>query len=104
MLNRSEIECFQPEHKMQSDTKPGIEFSLVPKMLRPLANIWAPNAYIVSFKLETDEDLLLPKARQALVRYQHHVNFFFNNIYYFINPFVLKYINHFIHRWSSLTC
>jgi phosphopantothenate-cysteine ligase len=58
---------------MQSDTKPGIEFSLVPKMLKPLTNIWAPHAYIVSFKLETDEELLLPKARQALEKYQHNV-------------------------------
>lgn len=59
---------------MQSDTKPGISFSLVPKMLRPLANKWAPNAYIVSFKLETDPDLLSPKAKQALDRYHHHVS------------------------------
>lgn len=58
---------------MQSDIKPGIEFSLVPKMLRPLANIWSPAAYIVSFKLETDEGILLPKARQALETYQHDV-------------------------------
>lgn len=59
---------------MQSDRKPVIEFSLVPKMLLPLANIWAPNAFIVSFKLETDEDLLLPKALQALEKYQHDVS------------------------------
>jgi phosphopantothenate---cysteine ligase (ATP) len=65
---------------MQSDTKPGIQFSLVPKMLYPLANIWAPSAYIVSFKLETDEELLLPKARQALERYQHHVCLNINHI------------------------
>jgi len=62
-----------PEHKMTSDAKPGIEFSLVPKMLRPLTNIWAPDAFIVSFKLETDEEKLQPKAEQALERYQHDI-------------------------------
>jgi hypothetical protein len=67
---------FQPEHKMQSDTKPGISFSLVPKMLDPLTSLWAPRGFIVSFKLETDEELLLPKAKQALNKYRHHVSLF----------------------------
>ena len=71
--------CFvfllKPEHKMQSDAgRPGVIFSLVPKMLRPLVSKWAPHAYIISFKLETDADLLLPKARKALERYKHHVS------------------------------
>ena len=64
----------QPEHKMQSDLKPGISFSLVPKMLRPLTSKWAPNAFIVSFKLETDPELLLPKALKALNKYNHSVS------------------------------
>lgn len=34
---------------------------------------WAPEGYVVSFKLETDEDLLIPKARTALERYGHQV-------------------------------
>ncbi|CAG7831706.1 unnamed protein product [Allacma fusca] len=63
-----------PEHKMQSDKQPaGMVFSLVPKMLRPLASKWAPNAFIISFKLETDRDLLLPKAKAALEKYKHHM-------------------------------
>jgi len=60
-----------PEHKMHSDVKPGISFSLVPKMLLPLTNKWAPSAYIISFKLETDEKLLIGKAKKALDIYHH---------------------------------
>jgi len=59
---------------MQSDATPGILFSLVPKMLRPLTSIWAPHAFIVSFKLETDPELLLPKAQKALKTYNHDVS------------------------------
>ena len=39
---------------------------LVPKMLRPLVKIWVPDAYIISFKLETDPKILVAKARKAL--------------------------------------
>lgn len=43
----------------------------MPKLIRPLVIRWCPRAYIVSFKLETDPALLLPKARLALRKYQH---------------------------------
>lgn len=33
---------------------------------------WCPEAFIVSFKLETDPDLLISKAEGALRRYGHH--------------------------------
>lgn len=33
----------------------------VPKMLGVLRRAWAPEAFIVSFKLETDEGLLITK-------------------------------------------
>lgn len=65
---------FQPTHKMQSASgAPVIQLHLVPKMLAPLVNLWVPEAYVVSFKLETDESLLIPKARAALEKYKHKV-------------------------------
>jgi phosphopantothenate---cysteine ligase (ATP) len=36
-------------------------------------NEWATQGFIVSFKLETDPSLLVPKARTALARYGHQV-------------------------------
>eukprot|EP00878_Enallax_costatus_P030985 GHUV01033808.1.p1 GENE.GHUV01033808.1~~GHUV01033808.1.p1 ORF type:complete len:120 (+),score=32.08 GHUV01033808.1:720-1079(+) len=41
-------------------------------MLHSLKHDWAPQAMIVSFKLETDESILLNKASGALDRYQVH--------------------------------
>ena len=61
------------EHKIQSGHGTlNIEMDQVPKILRTLTTDWSVNAFIVSFKLETDMDLLLPKARTALERYGHH--------------------------------
>ncbi|KAG6462312.1 phosphopantothenate--cysteine ligase-like [Manduca sexta] len=61
-----------PTHKIQSESGPPIiQLHLVPKMLAPLVNLWVPTAYVVSFKLETDENLLVPKARAALEKYKH---------------------------------
>ncbi|XP_023720087.1 phosphopantothenate--cysteine ligase isoform X2 [Cryptotermes secundus] len=61
-----------PIHKMQSEAgPPTIYLKLVPKMLEPLVNIWVPNAYVVSFKLETDDELLIDKAHAALNKYKH---------------------------------
>ncbi|XP_072949754.1 phosphopantothenate--cysteine ligase [Epargyreus clarus] len=61
-----------PTHKMQSGSgAPVIQLHLVPKMLAPLVNLWVPSAYVVSFKLETDENLLIPKAKAALEKYKH---------------------------------
>lgn len=65
---------YQPTHKIQSASGPPIiQLHLVPKMLAPLVNLWVPEAYVVSFKLETDENLLVPKARAALEKYKHKV-------------------------------
>lgn len=65
----------QPTHKMQSgDGAPTISLQLVPKMLAPLASLWVPHAYVVSFKLETDENLLIVKARDSLNKYKHKVS------------------------------
>lgn len=43
----------------------------MPKLIRPLVIRWCPRAFVISFKLETDPALLLPKARLALHKYQH---------------------------------
>ncbi|XP_034941124.1 uncharacterized protein C4B3.18 [Chelonus insularis] len=61
------------EHKIPSDDPPTISLHLVPKMLKPLVNLWVPKAFVVSFKLETDENVLIPKARGALTKYNHHL-------------------------------
>ncbi|KAG0007802.1 hypothetical protein BGZ81_004589, partial [Podila clonocystis] len=56
-----------PEHTIQSgDGLLNLMMEQVPKILKPLMNGWTPNAFIVSFKLETDEALLPMKSRKAL--------------------------------------
>lgn len=44
---------------------------MVPKILSPLVKDWAPQAFVISFKLETDTSILLDKARKALDTYRH---------------------------------
>ncbi|KFH62818.1 hypothetical protein MVEG_11344 [Podila verticillata NRRL 6337] len=62
------------EHKIQSgDGLLNLTMDQVPKILKPLVNDWTPKAFIVSFKLETDEELLPLKSRQALKRYGHQI-------------------------------
>lgn len=64
------------EHKIQSRDhgSGGLELRLspVPKLLGNLRHEWAPSAYLVSFKLETDPDLLLGKAASAVRSYGVH--------------------------------
>jgi phosphopantothenate-cysteine ligase len=46
----------------------------VPKFLHRLVDGWAPDgSMVVSFKLETDPNLLVYKAQTALKRYSHHL-------------------------------
>ena len=46
----------------------------VPKFLHRLVDGWAPDgSMIVSFKLETDPNMLVHKAQTALQRYSHHL-------------------------------
>ncbi|KAF9200160.1 hypothetical protein BGZ49_009634 [Haplosporangium sp. Z 27] len=62
------------EHKIQSgDGLLNLSMDQVPKILKPLVNDWTPKAFIISFKLETDEALLPMKSRQALKRYGHQI-------------------------------
>ena len=50
---------------------PSVQLSLVPKMLRPLVSQWAKKCLVVSFKLETDPEILLSKSKAALDKYGH---------------------------------
>lgn len=73
------------EHKIQSSEiengkKSGegkqlvINLDPVPKFLTTLVSQWAPRgSMIVSFKLETDPNLLVSKAEQALHKYGHDI-------------------------------
>ncbi|PWY99666.1 DFP-domain-containing protein, partial [Testicularia cyperi] len=63
-----------PEHKIQSGKGSlVIEMDQVPKVLKPMVEQWVPEGYLVSFKLETDPNLLIPKAVGALQRYGHQL-------------------------------
>ncbi|CBN77385.1 conserved unknown protein [Ectocarpus siliculosus] len=69
------------EHKIDSsrgvrgDASSGLTLHLdeVPKCLGMIGEEWAPDCFRISFKLETDLERLLPKARAALKRYGMHV-------------------------------
>ncbi|KAJ3416863.1 hypothetical protein HDV05_008448 [Chytridiales sp. JEL 0842] len=62
------------EHKIQSgDGALQLTLDQVPKIIAPLVKEWSPKAFIVSFKLETDADILVQKARGSLNRYGHQV-------------------------------
>ncbi|OAA62479.1 phosphopantothenate-cysteine ligase [Niveomyces insectorum RCEF 264] len=50
-----------------------IDLDPVPKFLKNLVDEWSPESMMISFKLETDPDLLIGKAKGALERYQHHL-------------------------------
>lgn len=61
------------EHKIQSSGGDlALRLAQVPKKLGALRHDWAPHAFVVSFKLETDADLLLAKARRAVAQYGVH--------------------------------
>ena len=61
-------------HKIQSSGTNSqgltIELENVPKMLKKLTTEWAPQSFVVSFKLETDPNLVIPKAKGAISKYQ----------------------------------
>jgi phosphopantothenate---cysteine ligase (ATP) len=50
-----------------------VDLDPVPKFLKNLVDGWAPEGMIVSFKLETDPEILVHKAQYSLTRYQHHL-------------------------------
>jgi hypothetical protein len=62
-------------HKIQSSSSSSssglqLYLSQVPKMLRMLTLKWATKSYIISFKLETDENILYEKAWKAICNYR----------------------------------
>ena len=62
-----------PEHKIQSAGGAlSLELANVPKCLGVLRQSWAPRAMFISFKLETDPDLLHCKAAAAIAKYGVH--------------------------------
>lgn len=62
------------QHKIQSSTGPlTLTLPNTPKMLGCLRYTWAPQSFCVSFKLETDENLLLSKSRTAIQNYGMNV-------------------------------
>lgn len=57
-------------HKIQSSSGSlTLDLEGVPKMLKTLKSDWAPESFVVSFKLETDYDLVIPKAKMAIEKY-----------------------------------
>lgn len=76
------IHFFQSVHKIPSSGPPTIQLKLVPKILAPLVSLWVPQAFVVSFKLETDESVLISKARNALNKYQHNVSNYYEKYVY----------------------
>lgn len=72
-----------PKHKIQSsngrgsssDNNDGLTLQLhnVPKMLGLLRKQWIPDAFVVSFKLETDETILRQKSERAVQKYGSHL-------------------------------
>lgn len=61
------------EHKIQSGSHLlDVKLVQVPKMLSVLRQDWAPLAFCISFKLETDSNILLNKAGGALEKYKMH--------------------------------
>eukprot|EP00126_Sphaerothecum_destruens_P004049 Sdes_comp17934_c0_seq1m7194 len=62
------------EHKIQSQNGPlTIHMQPVPKMLDAIVSKWAQKTFIISFKLETDSDILISKAKSALEKYGHQL-------------------------------
>lgn len=62
------------EHKIQSSNEELVlTLQPVPKVMGILREQWAPQAYCVSFKLETDPKILRQKAQRAVDRYGVHM-------------------------------
>jgi phosphopantothenate-cysteine ligase len=61
------------QHKITSSQSLQLSFRRTPKLITPLRNSWSPQAFTVTFKLETDGELLVPRAREALKKYRHQV-------------------------------
>lgn len=63
-----------PKHKIQSSVNSEgllLDLKPVPKLIGKLKKEWCPQAFIVTFKLETDSNILLEKCTKALKTYGH---------------------------------
>ncbi|VDD90875.1 unnamed protein product [Enterobius vermicularis] len=60
-----------PVHKIASNQNLKLSLDVVPKIIKNLVCDLVPEAFVVSFKLETDEKLLVKKSIDALERYGH---------------------------------
>ena len=78
-IQSTEIGSQPARHDIDGSTTSGsgnkliVDLDPVPKFLKRLVDGWAPEAMIVSFKLETDPSILISKARKALEQYSHHL-------------------------------
>jgi phosphopantothenate-cysteine ligase len=70
------------QHKIQSRDVPDeqlvIKMKQTPKCLKTLTLDWCPNAFIVSFKLETDASIINKKVNDAITKY--HVDVVLANL------------------------
>ncbi|KAG4433694.1 hypothetical protein IFR05_010833 [Cadophora sp. M221] len=64
---------FDSSPKLPRSKRLIVDLDPVPKFLKNLVDGWAPEGMIVSFKLETDPEILVHKAQYSLDRYQHHL-------------------------------
>uniref|UniRef100_A0A0N5AGX1 DFP domain-containing protein n=1 Tax=Syphacia muris TaxID=451379 RepID=A0A0N5AGX1_9BILA len=62
-----------PIHKISSNDSLRLTLEVVPKMLKSLVNEIVPESFIISFKLETNEALMLKKSHEALEKYGHNL-------------------------------
>ena len=63
-----------PKHKIQSNVNGlNIELKPVPKLLGYLKDSWCKSAFVISFKLETDANLLETKCKKSLQNYNHDI-------------------------------
>ncbi|KAH8817032.1 phosphopantothenate-cysteine ligase-like protein [Xylogone sp. PMI_703] len=77
--NKAQLEIASEEEFDNFDSTPAVlrsnhlvvNLDPVPKLLKSLVDQWAPACMVISYKLETDPDLLIEKAKMALERYQH---------------------------------
>ncbi|CAN8100322.1 unnamed protein product [Discula destructiva] len=71
--NDEEFDNFDSSPKVPRSKRLIVDLDPVPKFLKNLVDGWAPECLIVSFKLETDPEILVHKAKTALERYSHNL-------------------------------
>ena len=71
-----------------------------PKLLQPLVKEWSPQAFVVSFKLETDVNIISKKARESLNKNSHQVIV----VLCFMNQVFMKLVNKLLHQLHYNVC